>query len=347
MKFLRNMLRRILMITFLTITLTVVNLFAYTESNIEETKDTLIYTYEIAEEQEEDFLNNLATTVTKDKITAHLVDKSKSGGNKLYTTERSFSDSKILEKNSTEYILSQISQEYSYNSEDNFKGTLILDNESIQVREIKGDLYEYKVSLTKKYENFNRNDLDSIPKTIKEKNITYYLTAPSWEVTSTEIIDDREVPATYSGNMLYEGIAYARYPSTYEVSYTYKGTVEKLEESPIIYKITYEKEMNLTIPAILGSSGIIIVVVLFFFKKKRISIYNKQDNEYILIRKINIKNNIIDLNKYAHLIISNDFKIELDNKAFNKYKDQEIKVIYENTTKTIKNLKESNIISFK
>ena len=156
------------MITFLTITLTVVNLFAYTESNIEETKDTLIYTYEIAEEQEEDFLNNLATTVTKDKTTAHLVDKSKSGGNKLYTTERSFSDSKILEKNSTEYILSQISQEYSYNSEDNFKGTLILDNESIQVREIKGDLYEYKVSLTKKYENFNRNDLDSIPKTIKE-----------------------------------------------------------------------------------------------------------------------------------------------------------------------------------
>ena len=31
MKFLRNMLRRILMITFLTITLTVVNLFAYTQ----------------------------------------------------------------------------------------------------------------------------------------------------------------------------------------------------------------------------------------------------------------------------------------------------------------------------
>ena len=70
MKFLRNMLRRILMITFLTITLTVVNLFAYTESNIEETKDTLIYTYEIAEEQEEDFLNNLKFKLNKSLIIA-------------------------------------------------------------------------------------------------------------------------------------------------------------------------------------------------------------------------------------------------------------------------------------
>ena len=346
MKFLRKALRRILMITFLTITLTVANLFAYSESNIEETKDKIIYTYEIAEEQEEDFLSSLETTITKDKTTAHLIDKSKSGGNKLYTTERSFTDSKILKKNSTEYILSQIPQEYNYSSEDNFKGTLTLDNESIQVREIKGDLYEYKVSLTKKYDNYNRNDLDTIPKTIKKGNVTYYLTSPSWEITSTEIIDNKEVPVTYSGNMLYEGIAYARYPSTYEVSYTYKGNVEKLEENPIIYKITYEKESNFIIPAILGSSGIIIIVVLFFFKKKRISIYNKQDNEYILIRKTNIKNNKINLNKYAHLIISNDFKIELDNKAFNKYKDQELTILFDNKTKIIKNIKESNIVRF-
>lgn len=346
MKLLRKLLRRILMITFLTIALTVANIFAYTESNIEETKDTLIYTYEITEEQEVDFIKNLANTVTKDKITANLIDKSKSGGNKIYTTERSVTESKILNNDSTEYILSQISQEYKYSSDDNFKGTLSLDNTSIEVKEIKGALHEYKVSLKKVYENYSRNDLDTIPKTIKQGGITYYLTNPAWEVTSTETIDNVEVPVTYSANMLYEGIAYRRDPSTYEVTYTYKGSVEKLEENPIIYKVTYEKEKNFIIPAILGSSGIIFIVILFFFKKKRITIYNKQNNEYILIKKTNIKNNILDLNKFTHLIVSNDFKIELDNKAFNKYKNQTITVKYNQSEKLINILKESNIVKF-
>ena len=250
--------------------------FAFSEENIEATKDTITYTYKMSEEEENEFLANLQDEITYNKTKASILDKKRTGGNTTLTTIRDKTETIILDNNSIDYVLSKISPSIDY-SEDGFKGTLTLDTTNLTINEIKGASHEYKVSLVKKFENYNRNDLDKIPKTIKQNGITYYLTSPSWDITSTDVIDNKEYPSNYTANMLYEGIAYKIDPSTYEITYTYTGNVEKTEENPLIYTVIYKKDKNI-IPALLSGGGIFFIIIFILVSKKHIIIYNKQDN---------------------------------------------------------------------
>lgn len=338
MKFLKDSSRITLKIISYVILLNIVHIsiFAHNEENIQETKDKIIYTYSIQQQEEQDFLNSLEKEITKDEITAKLIDTQKSGGDKISTTERSYENSITLNTNDTESILSAIAQTYQYSSEDGYSGELQLDTNSIKITENKGARHEYKVSITRSYNDYGRNDLDTIPKTIISNGITYYLTSPNWEITSYETIDNQQVPLTYSGNMIYEGITYRTDPSTYTINYKYTGFVEKTETHPLEYVVTYQKEIKERniIPAILGSSGILFIGIVLFFSKKRITVYAKESNTYKQIGKARIINKKINLNKFSHYTNTKNYKIELDNKLYNKIKNQTITLQLNGVIKT-------------
>lgn len=329
-----NFLKRITKITLRIISYIVllnileVSVFANSEDNIQETKDKFIYTYSIQEQEEQAFLNSLDNEITRNDTKAKLIDTQKSGGNKVYTTERTSDNSITLNTNNIESILSALDNTYQYSSEDGYTGELQLDIGSIKITENKGATHEYKVSITRSYKDFGRNDLDSIPKTISQNGITYYLTSPNWEITEYETIDNQQVPLKYSGKMIYEGIAHKTDPSTYTINYSYKGYVEKVEENPITYIVTYQKEVENKniLPIIVGSSGIFFIVILLFFKQKKVIVYSKENNVYKQIGKAQIINKKINLSKFYNNTNTKNFKIELDNKIYKKLKDSMITI---------------------
>lgn len=349
MEVLRTFLRRLLMIISYVIILnilSVLSVHATTETNYTEVNNKCIYTYEVQEKEENSFLSSLEKEKTIDNSKATLFDTQKTGGSTTTNTIKKVEKSFISNTNDSSEILSNISNTIDY-SENGYTGILNFDTTSLKVDEIKGQSYEYKVSITKTYTNYARNDLDTIPKTISQNGITYYLVNPTWKITSTEIIDNQEIPVTYSAIMNYEGIATSTAPSTYEVHYTYSGNVEKIDEKPLIYTVTYEKESQFNfIPAVLTSGGIFFCAIFLILSRKHITLYNKQDNEFKKIRKINIKNNSIKLDKYKHLYTSKEFKLEFDKKYFEKYKNTNIDITYNNITKNTEITRDSVILRF-
>ena len=51
-----------------------------------------------------------------------------------------------------------------------------------------------KIYLQKKYVNVSSNELNNIPKELKENGLTYYLVNPVWDITETEDVDGNKVP---------------------------------------------------------------------------------------------------------------------------------------------------------
>lgn len=350
MKVLRKTLRRLLMIIGYVVILNIVSVMwvhASSETSFKQVDNKYIYTYEVQEKEEASFLSSLEKEKTIDNKKATLIDTQKTGGSTSLSTIRTVDKSFISDTNNTADIISKIESSVDY-SENGYKGTLNFDTSSLTIDEIKGDSHEYKVSITRRYNDYSRNDLDTIPKTITQNGIVYYLVNPTWNITSTEIIDNQEVPATYSAIMNYEGIATRTDPYTYEVHYSYTGNVEKLDEAPIIYTVTYEKENKFNIiPAVLTSGGIFFCAIILLLQRKHITLYNKQDNGFKKVRKINItKNNSINLDKYKHLYTSKEFKLEFDNKYFNKYRNTHIDIIYDNTTKNTEITRNPIIVRF-
>ena len=349
MKVLRKYLRRLLMIISYVIILNILSVLrvhATTEINYKEVDNRCIYTYEVQEKEESSFLSSLEKEKTIDNLKATLIDTQKTGGSTTMNTIRTVEKSFISNTNDTSEILSNISNTIDY-SENGYTGILNFDTTSLKVDEIKGQSHEYKVSITRTYNNYSRNDLDTIPKTISQNGITYYLVNPTWKVTSTEVIDNQEVPETYSAIMNYEGIATRTDPSTYEVHYAYSGNVEKVDEKPLIYTVTYEKETKFNfIPAVLTSGGIFFCAIFLILSRKHITLYNKQNNGFKKIRKINIKNSSIKLDKYKHLYTSKEFKLEFDKKYFEKYKNSNIDIVYDNETKNTEIIRNSVIVRF-
>ena len=139
---------------------------------------------------------------------------------------------------------------------------------------------QYKVSLTKTYENVPSNELNDVPKTIEENGTTYYLINPIWTVSQVEKVEGQDVPIAYNGEMQYEGIKERTIVKSYLATVNYKGTLEKENVDSITFKITYkeipqeitEEETTNYIPVAVATAGTGIVVVsgiLLWRKKKK------------------------------------------------------------------------------
>ena len=77
--------------------------------------------------------------------------------------------------------------------DDGYTGTLTRDNSTLKIQIKNSYQEEYKVYLQKSYDNVPSNELNEIPKEIKENGTTYYLVNPVWNIADTEIVSDGEI----------------------------------------------------------------------------------------------------------------------------------------------------------
>ena len=158
-------------------------------------------------------------------------------------------------------------------TEDKMSGILELQNHSLDLKVNDSYIEQYKVSLTKNYEN----ELNDVPKIIEESGITYYLINPIWNISQVEKVEGQDIPIAYNGEMKYEGIKERTIVKSYLATVTYKGILEKEEVDSITFKITYqeipqeiteEKTSYIPIIATAGTGIVVVSGILLWIKKK-------------------------------------------------------------------------------
>ena len=326
------MVKKILIIMFATIMLTVTNCFAMNIMNEEFiTKDNIEYikrSYSVPMDQEDDFLVNLENEFKIENKTYQIQDKNRTGGDIVETIDINTSKTITLDSNSTEYILSQLPQEMDYN-ENGYVGKYVLDTNSINVESKYNGYKEVLVKDTKIYTDLDKNDLDNIPKQIKKDGLILDLLTTNWEVTETKKLQDNIIPSKYKATCYYATKKKVNNPITYIVTANYTGTAKKVIENDYTYEITYKcigKDKNiLPILAITGGS-IIFIIVILFARKKNVIIYNFQNKEWKEVGKQRISKPMINLNRYNYKSVSNRYKINLDEKIVEKYNGKMINI---------------------
>ena len=163
-------------------------------------------------------------------------------------------------------------------TKDNMSGVLELQNNSLDIKINDSYTEQYKVSLSKKYENVPSNELNNIPKTIEENGTTYYLVNPIWSISQVEKVEGQDIPIAYNGEMQYEGIKEKKIIKSYLATVTYVGTLEKEETESITFNIKYkeipqeeqEEKTNYT-PIIVATTGAGVVVIsgIILWKRKK------------------------------------------------------------------------------
>ena len=224
------MVKKILIIMFATIMLTVTNCFAMNIMNEEFiTKDNIEYikrSYSVPMDQEDDFLVNLENEFKIENKTYQIQDKNRTGGDIVETIDINTSKTITLDSNSTEYILSQLPQEMDYN-ENGYVGKYVLDTNSINVESKYNGYKEVLVKDTKIYTDLDKNDLDNIPKQIKKDGLILDLLTTNWEVTETKKLQDNIIPSKYKATCYYATKKKVNNPITYIVTANYTGTAKK------------------------------------------------------------------------------------------------------------------------
>lgn len=216
-------------------------------------------------------------------------------------------------------------------TEDGYKGTLELQNDSLEIKVNDSYQEEYKVYLQKVYNDVPSNDINNIPKEIKENGTTYYLVNPIWNISTTEKVDNNDIPVTYNGTMYYEGIKVRTIVRNYKASIKYTGTLEKEIIDSVTYNVEYKevpKEVNYTITTVASTSGIIIFSGIILIKRKNAKIYNYNQEKYNLVKKIHINKKDPIINIAPLKITSNKFRIVLSDSIYKKLKDRNIKIKY-------------------
>lgn len=282
-KIITKILKRIVLCVTFTILLTVTNCFAATlENETQKQEDNIIYkirTYVVSKSEEQDFIDSIENSTTIDNNTYTLKNVEK---DTLESTETiSIETTKTIttkSKNKAD-ILNELPTSLEYN-ENGFKGEYRLNEDSLKIKTNYNGFTEYLIEEHIKYTDLEKNDLDYIPKQITKDNMTLDLLDTTWEVQSTKILGNTEVPDKYIANCYYATKNRKDNPYTYTVTATYNGTADKTEENTYEYTVTYqfEQEQNKAteekldinyIPIIAGSSGAIIIVVFFIRKKKK------------------------------------------------------------------------------
>ena len=223
--------------------------------------------------------------------------------------------------------------------DDGFKGTISRDDSSIELTPADSYREEYKVYLQRKYTDVSSNELNNIPKEIKENGITYYLVNPVWDVTETEEVDGNSVPVKYSGTMKYEGKNTRTIVTSYIAKVRYTGTLEKQVKDTTTFTAKYKevesdkpetkKEENKVIPqAVVGTTGLICVCGIVLLNSKNVKIYNLIDGEYVLVRKAHLSESkmLVDLTPYNYQ--SRSYKIIVSKSLFKKIRGKTVKFKY-------------------
>lgn len=316
---------KILTFTLLLIILISTNCFA----NSKELK-TYINTETISVENATKYEKLIKDAIVVDNINYKIENIEKVENKKTLSINKEINEELIVTTNNKYNVLNLFENKKEIN-EDGYKGTLELQNDSLEIKVNNSYQEEYKVYLQRTYNNVSSNDINNIPKEIKENGTTYYLVNPVWNISTTEKVDNNDIPVTYNGTMYYEGIKVRTIIRNYKASIKYTGTLEKEIIDSVTFNVEYkeiQKEVNYTIPTIASTSGIIIFSGIILIKRKNAKVYNYNKGKYNLVKKLHInkKEPIIDIAPLK--ITSNKFKIVLSDNIYKELKDRNIKIKY-------------------
>ena len=168
------------------------------------------------------YKNSIANELVSDDINYTLKNIEEKENKKTLTKDKEIIEELIVTRNDKYYVLNLFETKKNIN-EDGYSGTLELQNNSLDIKVNDSYKEQYKVYLQKEYTGISRNELDNIPKEIKQDGTTYYLVNPVWNVASTEKIENNDVPTSYNGIMKYEGIKEKTIIKNYKKKLTFQG----------------------------------------------------------------------------------------------------------------------------
>ena len=323
----KNILKKITIVLSMTLLLTTVNCFAYTEESSITNENNLIKTYTVNKDEEQDFLSQIQKEYSDEEYNYKLEKQDKSGGD--YTESKDIITTKTitLKTNNTQKILKEFPETIKY-SENDFNGEYVIDTDSLKVVTNYNGYTEYLVEDNKEYPNLSRNDLDFIPKEILKNGIKLDLLKVDWELQSTKMVGDYEVADKYIAKCYYAGKIRKDNPYTYTVTATYKGIATKTIENPYQYTLTYsfEKIPNNNLIYLIGGSSIGIIAI-FFIVRKNAKVYNLNNGEYKFVGRIYIRKDKIKLSRFAPFEKTNKYKIIIADRKVKKLENKMITIV--------------------
>ena len=323
----KNILKKITIVLSMTLLLTTVNCFAYTEESSITNENKLIKIYTVNKDEEQDFLNQIQKEYSDEEYNYKLEKQDKSGGD--YTESKDIITTKTitLKTNNTQKILKEFPETIEY-SENDFNGEYVIDTDSLKVVTNYNGYTEYLVEDNKEYPNLSRNDLDFIPKEILKNGIKLDLLKVDWELQSTKMVGDYEVADKYIAKCYYAGKIRKDNPYTYTVTATYRGIATKTIENPYQYTLTYsfEKIPNNNLIYIIGGSSIGIIAI-FFIVRKNAKVYNLNNGEYKFVGRIYIRKDKIKLSRFAPFEKTNKYKIIIADRKVKKLENKMITIV--------------------
>ena len=334
--------RKILTITSIILLILINFTTCFASSNLK----TLEKEYTVDYKTADDFYNSIQNTIFEDKIGYKLDNVDRVDNFKTLTKEQEVIDTIETNTNDLGKVISMFNETKDY-EEDGYTGTLTRDNSSLKISVNNSYQEEYKVYLQKAYNNVPSNELNDIPKTIKENGTIYYLINPVWDIAKTEKVSENEVPVEYNGTMYYEGIKTRTIVTSYLATIKYTGEISKQVPDTTTFTVTYKevKEYGQIVSAVVGTTGIIFISGIILFNFKNAKIYNLQNGEYKLVKRAHISKSKKFLDLTPTNLQTRSYRIILSKSLFRNLKGQNIKIKY--FDKTIKyniDKKELNVI---
>ena len=297
----------------------------FASNNVKTLEKEYTVDYKIAD----DFYNSIEKTVFEDKVGYGLEDVDRVDNLKTLTKDKEVVETIGTNTNDIEKVVEKFNETKDY-EEDGYSGVLTRDDSSIKISIKDSYQEEYKVYLQKTYSNVSSNELNDIPKTIKQNGTTYYLVNPVWNIAETQNVSDNEVPVKYNGTMYYEGVKIKTIITSYTATIKYTGTISKKVPDTTTFTVKYKevKEYGQIISAIAGTSGIMLFSGIILFNIKNVKIYNLQDGEYKLVKRLHFNKNkmLIDLTPINFQTRS--YKVKLSKSLYRAIKGKNVKFKY-------------------
>lgn len=297
----------------------------FASSNLKTLEQTNTVNYKVADE----FYNNIDKTIVKDKVCYEIKNIDRIDNFKTLTKEKEIIEERVTNTDNLEKVISLFNETKDI-EEDGYTGTLTRDNSTLKVGIKDSYQEEYKVYLQKSYDNVSSNELNDIPKEIKENGTIYYLVNPVWNIAETESISNNEIPVKYNGTMYYEGVKTKTIVTSYLATIKYKGNLSKEIPDTTTFNAEYEevKEYGYIVPAIVGTTGIIFFSGIILFGLKNVKVYNLQDGEYKLIKRVHLNKNKLLINLTPTNMQTRAYKIVLSKSLYRNIKGKDIKLKY-------------------
>lgn len=305
--------------------------FATSPNVIEKSKNV---DYSVSQE----YYDSIDKTIVENGIKYELQDVKRKDNLKTESKKYETTEEKIIDASNKSSAISFFDESKNI-EDDGFKGTISRDDSSIELTPADSYQEEYKVYLQRKYNDVSSNELNNIPKELKENGLTYYLVNPVWDVTETEEVDGNQVPVKYSGTMKYEGKNTRTIVTSYIAKVRYVGTLEKQVKDTTTFTAKYKevenvkhetkKEEEKVIPqAVFGTTGILCVCGIILLNSKNVKIYNLIDGEYVLVRKAHLSEGkmLVDLTPYNYQ--SRNYKILISKSLYKKIRGKTVKFKY-------------------